>query len=182
MTPGLTLSLHHQGLHDPDSCNSRITKCSSWPQLLTCRYLWQNLLLHWHHQWQFWQDISLYQWHCCHCHHHWPTLVQAPVGGCLDFLKYITDTYVLTISLWCNMYMHVCAFMYTHPSTDPQHPIADPQISKNLLFLELTWTNFNSNLFEDLKSVETPQPMEGCMSWVNGWVDGWGHIKSPKIE
>ena len=38
-------------------------------------------------------------------------------------------------------------------------------------------------LFEDLKSVETPPPMGGHMVWwVVGWVNGWGHVKSLKIE
>ena len=29
-------------------------------------------------------------------------------------------------------------------------------------------------LFEDLKSVETPPPMGGCMVWwMGGWMGGW---------
>ena len=35
-----------------------------------------------------------------------------------------------------------------------------------------------SILFEDLKSVKTPQRMSGCIVWwVEGWVDGWGQVK-----
>ena len=38
-------------------------------------------------------------------------------------------------------------------------------------------------LFKDLKSVETPPTMGGCMVWwVVGWVNGWGHVKSLKIK
>ena len=31
--------------------------------------------------------------------------------------------------------------------------------------------------------METPLPMGGCMEWwVDGWEDGWGHVKSLKTE
>ena len=40
-----------------------------------------------------------------------------------------------------------------------------------------------SILFEDLTSVETPPPMDGCMDgWVDWWVDGWGQVKSLKLN
>ena len=36
--------------------------------------------------------------------------------------------------------------------------------------IHLTQLNETLILFEDLKSVETPPPMDGCMVW---WVGGW---------
>ena len=64
------------------------------------------------------------------------------------------------------MCVHVCMHACMgHPHT----PIATPPPSSHTL------TNQDiSILFEDLKSVETPPPMGGCMVWwVGGWVVWW---------
>ena len=98
----------------------------------------------------------------------------APVGG------------IPGNSLWCHMHMHVCAHGWGAPSHHPPlpsthpHPQGDP---RNHSKFNSTWTSRNiSILFEDLKSVETPQPMGGCIIWwVGGRVDGWGQVKSLKI-
>ena len=65
-----------------------------------------------------------------------------------------------------------------HPSP---HPPGDPQ---NHSKFNSTWTNRDiSILFEDLKSVETPPPIGGCIIWwVGGLVDGWHEVKSLKFE
>ena len=76
----------------------------------------------------------------------------------------------------------VCICMHVHmggvdPLTSPTpiHPPPptreDPQ---NQSKFNSTWTNWDILiLFEDLKSVETPPPMGGCIIWwVGGWVGG----------
>ena len=94
-------------------------------------------------------------------------------------------------------YMRACAYMCMHvcvcahgwgapshhpppPSTHPPPPRGDPW---NHSKFNSTWTNQDiSILFEDLKSVETPPPMGGCIIWwVGGFDDGWGQVKSLKI-
>ena len=83
-------------------------------------------------------------------------------------------------SLWCHtgIRAHVCMHMHVHvgglhPLTTPHphppttHPQGDP---RNHSKFNSTWTNRDiSILFEDLKSVETPTPMGGCIIW---WVGG----------
>ena len=75
------------------------------------------------------------------------------------------------------MCMHACACMHVcggHPLTTPHphpptpHPTGgDPW---NQSKFNSTWTNRDiSILFEDLKSVETSQPMGGCIVWWVGW-------------
>ena len=103
-------------------------------------------------------------------------------------------------SLWCHTRVHaharacVCLHVHVggmHPLTTPHpHPPTlpppggDPQ---NHSKFNSTWTNRDiSILFEDLKSVETSPPMDGCIiwwvgGWVGGWVDGWGQVKTLKI-
>ena len=56
----------------------------------------------------------------------------------------------------------------------PHPPRGDPQ---NQSKFNSTWTNWDiSILFEDLKSVETPPPMGGCIIW---WVGGLiGRVRS----
>ena len=100
-------------------------------------------------------------------------------------------------SLWCHMCMHVhshvcmCVHVHVggvhplitphpHPPT-PWPPRGDPW---NHSKFNSTWTNQDiSILFEDLKSVETPPPIGGCIIWwVGGWVGWWvGQVKSLKI-
>ena len=66
-----------------------------------------------------------------------------------------------------------------HPPPHP--PRGDP---RNHSKFNSTWTNRDiSILFEDLKSVETPPCMGGCIIWWVGGlvVDGWGQVKSLKI-
>ena len=90
-------------------------------------------------------------------------------------------------SLWCHTRVHVCCMCvcmhvhmggvhpfttsHHHPSTPPP-PRGDP---RNQSKFNSTWTNRDiSILFEDLKSVETPPPMGGCIIWwVGRWVGGW---------
>ena len=82
------------------------------------------------------------------------------------------------------MYMHAC-MGHPHtpiPTLTPIHTChpqgGTPGISKNFITLEL----IKIILFEDLKSVENPPPMGGCIVWwVDGWVDGWGQVKSLKM-
>ena len=68
-----------------------------------------------------------------------------------------------------------------HPHPPTPHPLRGDL--QNQSKFNSTWTNRDiSILFEDLKSVETPPPMCGCIIlWVGGWVDGWGQVKSLKI-
>ena len=85
--------------------------------------------------------------------------------------------------------MHMCACMGDSPTPlHPPHPHlpicqpirGHPEISQN--FNNTSNNQDISILFEDLKSVETPPPMGGCMVWwMGGWVDGWGQVKLLKI-
>ena len=134
--------------------------------------------------------------HACTCMHtHTRTCVHgkhdnfmqmaAPIGG------------IPGNSLWCHTgvraHAHVCMHVHVHmggvhPLTTPHpHPPTPSPLrggdSRNHSKFNSTWTNRDiSILFEDLKSVETPPPMGGCIIWcVGGWVDGWGQVKSLKI-
>ena len=91
-----------------------------------------------------------------------------------------------------HAHIHICVHMHMGHPLPPQTPIYPPQppmgtlgISKSLIKLG---TNRDiSILFEDLKSVETPPPMDGCMVWwvggqMDDWVNGWGHVKSLNIK
>ena len=86
-------------------------------------------------------------------------------------------------------YMHACMCTWMgctlSPLPTPIHPPPTPrgENPQNHSKLNSTWTNWDiSILFEDLKSVETPPPMGGCIIWwVGGWVDGWDQVKSLKI-
>ena len=88
------------------------------------------------------------------------------------------------------VHVHACMCICTwvgcslSPPANPIHPPPHPQGGpQNHSKFNSTWTNRDiSILFEDLKSVETPPPMGGCIIWwVGGWVDGWGWVKSLKI-
>ena len=84
-----------------------------------------------------------------------------------------------------HAHVHVCMHgTPSHtpiPTPTPIHPPTTPQgqtsgISKNSITLDQD----SSIPFEDLKSVETPPPMGGCMVWwVGGSVDGsMGGVRS----
>ena len=93
--------------------------------------------------------------------------------ACVDTHAHNTKTYKLqiTTTMEASMFImfnmsvcvcvHVCMCAWSTPQT-PTHTHTPntgiPQISKTLI------------LFEDLKSVETPPPMGGCMVW---WVSKW---------
>ena len=122
-----------------------------------------------------WPIIQQYA-HACACTHahvymyrncKWPLTWRHPYLSCLT-------------CIW------VCGCMCVHgtwdtpdtPTPNPIYPpitlhrVGDP---RNQLKFNNTWTNEdNSILFEDLKFVENPPPMGGCIVWwVVGWVDGW---------
>ena len=90
-----------------------------------------------------------------------------------------------------RMHMHACSCVCMwvgctlSPAPTPIHPPTHPPGGdpRNHTKFNSTWTNRDiSILFEDLKSVETPPPVGGCIIWcVGGWVDGWGQVKSLKI-
>ena len=91
-------------------------------------------------------------------------------------------------SLWCHTHVHAhaSACMHMHVHVGGVHPLGTPTPPGdpwNQSKFNSTWTNRDiSILFDDLKSVETPPPMGGCIIWwVGGWVDGWGQVKSLKI-
>ena len=83
-----------------------------------------------------------------------------------------------------HMYIHACAHACAHGWDAPSHhphphpstptPRGDPW---NHSKFNSTWTNWDiSILFEDLKSVETPPLMGGCIIW---WVGGsMGGVRS----
>ena len=51
--------------------------------------------------------------------------------------------------------------------------VGSGHITKNQINLDL----IKIILFEDLRFVETPPPMGGCMGgWVVQWVNGWGQV------
>ena len=74
------------------------------------------------------------------------------------------------ICAYMRMHVHVCGghpLTTLHPPTPPP-PRGDPQ---NQSKFNSTSTNRDISIpFEDLKSVETPPPMGGCIIW---WVGGW---------
>ena len=73
------------------------------------------------------------------------------------------------------MHVYTCACVWGHPLTTPTpiHPPPTPREDpRNQSKFNSPWTNRDiSILFEDLKSVETSSPMDGCIVW---WVGGWG--------
>ena len=105
---------------------------------------------------------------CAHAHAHTSgkhnnfMQMAAPIGG------------IPGNSLWCHMHMHVHAHVYMcmclgctlsppPPPSTHSHPPGDP---RNHSKFNSTWTNRDiSILVEDLKSVETPPPMGGCIIW-----------------
>ena len=108
----------------------------------------------------------------------------APMGNTWEFPMM---SYACVHACTC-MHVHMCgghplATSYPHPPTHPP-PRGDP---RNQSKFNSIWTNQDiSILFKDLKSVETPPLMGGCIvwwvgGWVGGWVDGWGHEKTKKI-
>ena len=71
----------------------------------------------------------------------------------------------------------MCMWVLCTPSPPPT-PQGDPQHHSKF---NSTWTNQDiSILFKDLKSVETPPPMGGCIIWwVGGWIGGlMGGVRS----
>ena len=78
------------------------------------------------------------------------------------------------------VHVHACACRWGAPSHHPRPQITQPPTPQrgdpqNHSKFNSTWTNQDiSILFEDLKSVETPPPMGGCIIWwVGGWVGWW---------
>ena len=79
------------------------------------------------------------------------------------------------------VYMHVCVVHGAPPTPTPIYPHTTPRGRTTRIRKKFnnTWTNQdNFILFKDLKSVENPPPMGGCMVW---WVDGWGEVKLLKL-
>ena len=92
------------------------------------------------------------------------------------------------------VHMHACVCMHMctcmgHPhrpwqTPTPIHLPPTPQEHpRNTSKFNSTWTNQDiSILFEDLKSVEIPPPMGGCIVWwVGGWV-GWWVVSSQNTK
>ena len=93
----------------------------------------------------------------------WPPLWRHPYLSCLTYV-------CLCVHVCVHVYMHMCmgvAPIHSHPN-----PLPAPrnQVKYN------NTNQDNSNLFKDFKSVET---LNLC---IDGWVNGWGHVKSLKIK
>ena len=138
-------------------------------------YLW---LWGWGGGWMGVGVVGEYLPHMCTCMHmHTRTCtcgkhdnfmqMTAPIGG------------IPGNSLWYHMHMHACACICVHVHMGGVHPLTTPTPQRgdprNHSKFNSTWTNRDiSILFEDLKSVETPPPMGGCIIWwVGGWVGWW---------
>ena len=110
--------------------------------------------------------------HTCTCMHgkHGNFMQMATPIGFWEILGIPYDVTCACMCMWVG-----CAL-----SLPPTPPPGDP---RNHSKFNSTWTNRDiSILFKDLKFVETPPPMDGCIIWwVGGWVDGWGQVKSLKI-
>ena len=108
---------------------------------------------------------------CMHAHAHVVNMIISckwlpPLG---EFLGISYD--VIHACMCMCMCVHVGG---VHPLTTPTpiHPPPTPGGDPwNHSKFNSTWTNRDiSILFEDLKSVETPPPIGGCIFW---WVGGW---------
>ena len=118
---------------------------------------------------------------CMHAHAHMVNMIISckwlpPLG---EYLGIPYDVICTSVHV-CMCACVACACMCMWVGAPSHHPIqaGDPQ---NQSKFNSTWTNRDiSILFEDLKSVETPPPMGGCIIWwVGGWVGGLiGGIRS----
>ena len=147
-----------------------------------------------------WVDVSGDGWEfsphtcthmCMHTHMHTHACVINMIISCKwlpplgESMEFPMMSYTCACVCVC-MHAHMCACVWGHPFTTPTpiHPPPTPRGTPwNQSKFNSTWTNRDiSILFEDLKSVETPPPLGGCIVWwVGGWVDGWGQVKSLKI-
>ena len=112
-------------------------------------------------------------------HTHMHTHAHAPIGGIHENSQwYHTHMCVRACACIC-MCVGGTPSPPPPPSTHPPTPQrGDPQ---NQSKFNSTWTNRDiSILFEDLKSVETSSPQDGCVVWwVGGWVGGsMGGVRS----
>ena len=130
-------------------------------------------------------------WGCPHtCAHAYACMqAHAHAHTCMhgkhdNFMQMATPIGFLGNSLWCNTYIHACACAWGHPlttptpSTHPPPPGGTPRISQNAIALELI------KIFQFCLKIwnlwRLPNPWVGY-SWVGGWVDWWGQVKSLKI-
>ena len=121
--------------------------------------------------------IHMHTCTCMHGKHDNSIQMAAPIGfGEIPGIPYDV---ISACACMCTCVGGPCHHPHPHLPT-PSPPRGDP---RNQSKFNSTWTNQDiSILFEDLKSVETSPPMGGCIiSWVGGWVDGWGQVKSLKI-
>ena len=117
----------------------------------------------------------------------WGIWVHGDVPTCMHMYTHMYTC--IEICKWPLTWRHPCLSCLQHacmghphtpiPTLTPIHTChpqgGTPGISKNFTTLEL----IKIILFEDLKYVENPPPMGGCIVWwVDGWVDGWGQVKS----
>ena len=123
---------------------------------------------------------------CTHTHTHTCTHTCGKHDNFMQMATPIGESLGIPYDVISFFYAHACACGWGAPShhPHPNPPTLPPQrgtpgIIQNSIALELIEI---FQLFEDLKSVETPPPMGGCIIWwVGGWVDGWGQVKSLKI-
>ena len=114
---------------------------------------------------------------CVHGKHDNFMQMAASIGFLGNPWEFLMMSYVRACMCVC---VHACMCMCVgvpphHPpptSTHPPTPRGDP---RNQSKFNSTWTNQDiSILFKDLKSVETPPLMSGCIIWwVGGWVGWW---------
>ena len=110
---------------------------------------------------------------CMHGKHDNSMQMAAPIG----FGEIPGIPYDVIRACTC-VHVHACACVWggpchhppspsTHPPTPPPRRVGDP---RNQSKFNSTWTNQDISIpFEDLKSVETSPPMNGCIiSWVGG--------------
>ena len=143
--------------------------------------------------WDLWGhgDVPTHACTCthmhAHAHMHMYTCIEIanghPHGGIHVYHVYNMFTICMHVCMHACMCVHKHACMGhppTHPYSPPpqsMHPPPPRGNPWNQSKFNNTWTNQdNLILFEDLKSVETPPPMGGCMVW---WLAGsMGGVRS----
>ena len=123
---------------------------------------------------------------CPHTHMHAHTCACMHMHAHVHTHTHHTHTCIHVYHVYNMFNMHVCVCMHAHACvhgtpTTPTPPLSThlppprgaPGICQNLITLKLI--KIFQFCFKDLKSVQTPPPMGGCIVW---WVGLMGRVRS----